>query len=131
MITVVYRLDGNPHEITIKDTKYFVKEIYACEKHKNAIITVSLKISHELCKCWDLFVGGKIDIFGKPTELKQCDLKTAEWNKFYGSFLNEMKNTFIEELRKYERKALEPKVVKPCEAIKERQGAVNLSELVR
>ena len=42
-----------------------------------------------------------------------------------------MKNTFIEELRKYERKALEPKVVKPCEAIKERQGAVNLSELIR
>ena len=81
-------------------------------------------------KCWDLFVGGKIDIFGKPTELKQCDLKTAEWNKFYGSFLNEMKNTFIEELRKYERKALETKIVKGCEAIKERQGAVNLSELI-
>ena len=34
MITVVYRLDGNPHEVTIKDTKYFVKELYACEKHK-------------------------------------------------------------------------------------------------
>ena len=65
-------------------------------------------------------MGGKIDIFGKSTELKQCDLKTAEWNKFYGSFLNEMKNTFIEELRKYERKALEPKIVKACEAIKER-----------
>ena len=41
MITVIYHLDGNPHEITIKDTKYFVKEIYAYEKHKNAIITVS------------------------------------------------------------------------------------------
>ena len=43
MITVIYHLDGNPHEITIKDTKYFVKEIYACEKHKNAIITVSTR----------------------------------------------------------------------------------------
>ena len=40
MITVVYRLDGNPHEVTIKDTKYFVKELYACEKHKNSIVTV-------------------------------------------------------------------------------------------
>ena len=40
MITVVYRLDGNPHEVTIKDTKYFVKELYACEKHKGQIITV-------------------------------------------------------------------------------------------
>ncbi len=44
MITVVYRLDGNPHEVTIKDTKYFVKELYACEKHKGQIITVSFFI---------------------------------------------------------------------------------------
>ena len=62
--------------------------------------------------------------------MKQCDLKTAEWNKFYGSFLNEMKNTFIEELRKYERKALEPKITKSCEAIKERQCAINLRDLI-
>ncbi len=41
MISVVYRLDGNPHEITIKDTKYFVKEIYNCEKHKSSIVTVN------------------------------------------------------------------------------------------
>ena len=46
MITVVYRLDGNPHEVTIKDTKYFVKELYACEKHKGQIITVSLIIAN-------------------------------------------------------------------------------------
>ncbi len=62
--------------------------------------------------------------------MKQCDLKTAEWNKFYGSFLNEMKNTFIEELRKYERKALETKIVKACEVVKERQCATNLRELI-
>lgn len=31
-----------------------------------------------------------------------------------------MKNTFLEELRKYERKALEPKLTKACEAVKER-----------
>jgi hypothetical protein len=41
MITIIYRLDGNPHEITIKDTKYFVKEIYTGDKHKNSIVTVS------------------------------------------------------------------------------------------
>ncbi len=62
--------------------------------------------------------------------MKQCDLKTAEWNKFYGSFLNEMKNTFIEELRKYERKALDIKIVKSCEAVKERQCGTNLRELI-
>lgn len=58
-------------------------------------------------QCWDLYVGCKVDIFGKITELKQCDLKTTEWNKFYSSFLTEMKNTFIDELKKYERKALD------------------------
>jgi len=29
-------------------------------------------------------------VFGKMTVLKQCDLKTAEWNKFYSSFLTEV-----------------------------------------
>ncbi len=75
-------------------------------------------------------MGAKIDIFGKPTVMKQCDLKTAEWNKFYGSFLNEMKNTFIEELRKYERKALDTKIIKNCEAVKERQCATSLRDLI-
>ena len=75
-------------------------------------------------------MGAKIDIFGKPSVLKQCDLKTAEWNKFYGSFLNEMKNTFIEELRKYERQALAPKLTKALEAAKDRQCAINLRELI-
>ena len=55
-------------------------------------------------------------------------MRTAEWNKFYGSFLNEMKNTFLEELRKYERKSLEPKLTKTCEATKERQCAINLRD---
>ena len=45
MITVIFNLDGNPHEIIIKDTKYFVKELYGCEKHKNTIVTVISKCS--------------------------------------------------------------------------------------
>jgi hypothetical protein len=59
MITVIFHLDGDPHEIIIKDTKYYVKELYSCEKHKSTILT-----------CWDLFIGGKIDVFGKATILK-------------------------------------------------------------
>ena len=46
------------------------------------------------------------------TVFKQADLKTTEWNKFYSSFLSEMKNTFIEELKKYERKALDSKLTR-------------------
>lgn len=41
-----------------------------------------------------------------------------------------MKNTFIEELRKYERKSLEPKLTKACESIKERQCNINLRDLI-
>lgn len=101
---MIYRLDGDPHEIIIKDTKYYVKEIYSGEKKKQG----------QVIDCWDMYVGCYVDIFGKPTILKQCDLKTAEWNQFYGSFLTEMKNTFIEELKKYERKALDPKLTRAC-----------------
>ena len=42
MITVIFNLDGSPHELIIKDTKYYVKELYSCEKHKNTILTVLL-----------------------------------------------------------------------------------------
>ena len=69
-ISVIFRLDGKPHEIIIKDTKYYVKEIYSGEK----------KSQGKALSCWDLYVGCYIDIFGKCTILKQCDLKTAEWN---------------------------------------------------
>ena len=78
-ISVVFRLDGQPHEIIIKDTKYYVKELYSSDKRNTQQLT-----------CWDLYVGASIDIFGKVTVLKQCDLKTAEWNKFYASFLTEV-----------------------------------------
>jgi len=75
-----------------------------------------------------MYVGCYVDIFGKPTILKQCDLKTAEWNQFYGSFLTEMKNTFIEELKKYERKALDPKLVRSCSG--KGQCMTNLRDLM-
>lgn len=32
-ITVIYRLDGQPHEVIIKETKYFVKELYSANKN--------------------------------------------------------------------------------------------------
>jgi hypothetical protein len=45
LITVIFHLDGNPHELIIKDTKYYVKELYSCDKHKNSIITVRFESS--------------------------------------------------------------------------------------
>ena len=41
LITVVFQLDGNPHEIIIRDTKYYVKEIYSADKRNTQQLTVS------------------------------------------------------------------------------------------
>ena len=40
LITVVFQLDGNPHEIIIKDTKYYVKEIYSADKRNTLQLAV-------------------------------------------------------------------------------------------
>ena len=117
LIVIVFRLDGQPHEIIIKDTKYYVKELYSADKRNTTQLA-----------CWDLFVGASVDIFGKATVLKQADLKTAEWNKFYASFLTEMKNTFIEELKKYERRALDPWMTKTHQGT--HQSSAHLRKLI-
>ena len=49
-------------------------------------------------------MGASVDVFGKATVLKQADLKTAEWNKFYSSFLTEVSvelatNVYFKRLR--------------------------------
>ena len=79
----MFHLDGQPHEIIIKDTKYYVKELYSADKRNTAQLA-----------CWDLYVGASIDVFGKATVLKQADLKTSEWNKFYSSFLTEVSSFY-------------------------------------
>jgi len=70
-----------------------------------------------------------VDIFGKPTILKACCLKTCEWNKFYGAFLSEIKKTLMDEIKKYERKSLDVKLTKNCEN-KKHQGSINLRLLI-
>jgi len=42
MISIIFRLDGNPHEIIIKDTKYYVKELYSADKKNTSQLSVSL-----------------------------------------------------------------------------------------
>lgn len=45
-ISIIFRLDGNPHEVIIKDTKYYVKELYSSDKRNTNQITVSLYSNH-------------------------------------------------------------------------------------
>ena len=76
-IIVVFRLDGQPHEIIIID--FLMCRQPPC----SALYPYTTQLG-----CWDLYVGASVDVFGKATVLKQADLKTAEWNKFYASFLS-------------------------------------------
>ena len=117
-IKVKYRLDGKPHEIVIEDTKYFVKELF---------IWSGIKSKKVAC-LWDLHVGAKVDIFGKPTILKQWCLKTTEWNNFYGAFLKEIQKTLVDEIKKYERKKLDIKLIKKCEG--KQKGSIDLALLI-
>jgi hypothetical protein len=41
-IVIVFRLDGQPHEIIIKDTKYYVKELYSADKRNTTQLAVSI-----------------------------------------------------------------------------------------
>ena len=50
MISVIYRLDGNPHEIIIKDTKYYVKELYSADKRNTHQLQVSFKFIFNLAR---------------------------------------------------------------------------------
>lgn len=40
-IIVLFRLDGQPHEVIIKETKYYVKELFSADKKKAEQLTVS------------------------------------------------------------------------------------------
>ena len=43
-IVIVFHLDGQPHEIIIKDTKYYVKELYSADKRNTTQLAVSSNI---------------------------------------------------------------------------------------
>lgn len=83
-------------------------------------------------------MGAKVDIFGKQTVLKQCDLKTGEWNESAGAFLLKVKEQLIKEIRKYYTAPLEPiylnyvpsKLKVSKQAAHPPQGGKNLRALV-
>lgn len=37
----------------------------------------------ELLQCWDLYVGQKIDVLGKPTTLMQASHATLQWLEYH------------------------------------------------
>jgi hypothetical protein len=53
---------------------------------------------------WDMFIGSSIDILGKPTILKQADMKTIEWIEQKAKQFLQTRENLVEEIRKYNSK---------------------------
>ena len=61
-------------------------------------------------QCWDLHVGAKLNILGKPTTLLQADGATVAWLEHHASRLAREKEALVAALRKYQTRALPPAV---------------------
>ena len=51
---------------------------------------------------WDLHVGCRLSILGRPTTLMQCNLLTGKWLEHQADRLSRIKASLAEMLRKYE-----------------------------
>jgi len=123
-IQLVFKIKKGQHQIIIEDTKYYVDEIYPYRGKS------SESASKEPLTVWDLHVGAKIDIFGKPTILKKSCRHTNEFNNYYGAFLKEIKNTLLDEIQKYQRKPMQPWIMKESSQGTQ-QGSMNLRLLIK
>lgn len=58
--------------------------------------------SREHLSCWDLHVGARLNILGRPTTLMQADLQTGQWLDYHSTKLATIAHAYEEQLRKYE-----------------------------
>lgn len=86
------------HEVTAKDTK--VMSMHLHEKLSGNQHAESLRRNH--LTQWDLHVGARLNILGRPTTLMQCNLLTAKWLEYQTDRLTRIKGALEEQLRKYE-----------------------------
>lgn len=81
-----------------KDTK--VMSMHLHEKLSGNQHAESLRRPH--LECWDLHVGCRLNVLGRPTTLMQCNLVTGQWLEFHAERLMRIKGALEESLRKYE-----------------------------
>ena len=81
-----------------KDTK--VMSMHLHEKLSGNQHAESLRRPH--LQGWDLHVGCRLNILGRPTTLMQCNLLTRKWLEYHAERLGRIKKTLAEGLRKYE-----------------------------
>ena len=70
-----------------KDTK--VMSMHLHEKLSGNQHAESLRRKH--LECWDLHVGCRLNVLGRPTTLMQCNLVTGQWLEFHSERLLRIK----------------------------------------
>ena len=85
-------------KVTSKETR--VLSMHLHEKLSGNQHAESLRRPH--LECWDLHVGAKLNILGRPTTLMQCNLDTGKWLGFHGERLRRIKMALEVNLTKYE-----------------------------
>ena len=84
--------------VTAQDTK--VLSMHLHEKLSGNQHAESLRRPH--LQGWDLHVGCRLNILGRPTTLMQCNLLTGKWLEYHADRLGRIKKSLVEMLRKYE-----------------------------
>lgn len=97
------KLENNAHYESLsgiigKDTK--VMSMHLHEKLSGNQHAESLRRPH--LECWDLHVGCRLNVLGRPTTLMQCNLVTGQWLEYHAERLLRIKGALEESLRKYE-----------------------------
>lgn len=86
------------YQVIDKDTK--VMSMHLHEKLSGNQHAESLRRPH--LQCWDLHVGCRVNVLGRPTTLMQCNLVTGQWLEYHADRLGRIKHALEESLRKYE-----------------------------
>merc|ERR1719502_178393 len=76
------------HAVMDKDTK--VMSMHLHEKLSGNQHAESLRRKH--LECWDLHVGAKLNVLGRPTTLMQANLVTGKWLEYQGERLLRIKS---------------------------------------
>ncbi len=81
---------------------------------------------------WDLYLGVRLNILGRPTTLMQCDLKTANWLEYQASKLTVVLEAFGANLRKYETVAneLPGRIAAACESSRRGKAKTDLRAML-
>jgi len=99
----------NPQAVSFLETVQQDTKVLECnlhEKFSDNQHALSLELPH--LQCWDLHVGAKINLFGRPTTLMSCGLKTGAWLDYHARGLRAIKERIETHMRKYEQVSLKP-----------------------